>query len=151
MWPKDTIITSIANPNIFVDSDALYAANDIDDPLHKKSVKILQYLFPYKPVLTLSTNIIMEVATLISQRISKYKANEVLTEFRSGVYRIIHPDEDLILTAEEIFKSIRSKNVSYSDCISFAVMENYKIDWAFSFDIHFKKQGFRRVLVDGKL
>lgn len=142
------MITFTANPNIFVDSDVLYAINDKTDSLYNRSVGILHSLLLHKPILTVSTNIIMEVATLISQRIGKRHANEFLTELRSGLYRIIHPNEELILRAESRFRSIVSKNISFSDCISFIVMEYYKIDLVFSFDNHFKKQGFKRVGID---
>lgn len=133
---------------IFIDTDFLIALNDTDDVLHQKAIKILGSLSQRKTSAFLSTNIILETLTILSQRISKKKALELLDELRSGKYIIIHPDEDLVFEGEKIFRQVRSKNVSYSDCLSFAVMREYKIEQVLSFDIHFKKQGFKRIGID---
>ena len=73
----------------------------------------------------------------------------VINELQSGAYNLIHPSEQDLLRAEHLFRAIPSKNVSYADCISFAIVEQYNIRWVLSFDIHFKKQGFKRVGIDG--
>lgn len=133
---------------LFIDSDALIGLHYIYDALHKPVLKILDTISLSDYASYLSWNVILEALTVISQRVSKKHAIGVLDEFRSGKYTIIHPDDDLIASAEEIFRSIRSKNVSYSDCVSFAVMRRYGIQRVFSFDVHFKKQGFKRVGID---
>lgn len=139
------------NPNTFVDSDVLYAINDKSDILYRESVDILRQLLIFNPIFYISTNIISETVTLINQRVSKVCAIKLLNNLRSDRYKVIHPDESLILAAEEIFVSSTSKNVSYSDCISFAVMKHLGISLVLSFDVHFKKQGFKRVGIDTKL
>ena len=88
--------------------------------------------------------------TIISQRVGKNYAIKVLEELRSEKYNIIQMDDNLIADAENLFNRIRSKDVSYSDCISFTTMKRYSIEWVFSFDEHFKKQGFKRIGIDGK-
>lgn len=135
---------------LFIDANALVVLNDKDDPLHRQAQEILQQISKTNFENLLSTNIILESATLISQKVGKNKGIALLDELRSGKYTIINPDNNLISEAEAIFRSIRSKNVSYSDCVSFAVMKYYGIDWVFSFDEHFKKQGFKRIILDGK-
>lgn len=134
--------------NIFIDSDALFALNNEAEISHKVAQERLKTVFKETPTPYLSTNILIETITMISQRVGKAKAIILLEELRSGKYIVIHPSEDIVLQAEEIFKSIWSKNVSYSDCLSFAIMRSYGIQWVFSFDIHFKKQGFKRVGID---
>jgi len=134
---------------VFFDADVLVALHDLTDLLHEN---VLQYfemmsIGNIKPFL--STNVILEVLTIVSQRVSKDKALSLLNEFRSGKYAIVHPDEDLVMKGEEIYRGVKSKNVSYSDCLSFAIMKAYTIEWACSFDIHFKKQGFKRFGIDG--
>lgn len=136
---------------LFIDSSALVALNDIDDPSYRNAQKILQVILKENFDSLLSTNIILESTTLISQKVGKAKGISLLDELRGGKYTIINPDDSLLEDAEEIFRIIRSKNVSYSDCVSFAVMKHYDIKWAFAFDDHFKKQGFKRIGIDGKL
>jgi len=134
---------------IFIDTDALIALNDASDLLHNQAVDILTKIDRRRILPYLSTNILLEVLTLISQRVSKAKALRLLDEFRAGEYVIVHPGERVVDKAEEIFRSVKSKNVSYSDCMSFAIMQDNNIEWVFSFDVHFKKQGFKRVGIEG--
>jgi hypothetical protein len=132
----------------FLDTDMLIACYSKNDTSHQKALKIIKENSNKNWTVYLSINILMETLTLISQRISKKTALEVLKELRSGTYNIINPKEEDIILAESIFKQIKSKNVSYSDCLSFALMTIYDIKDVFSFDIHFKKQGFKRIGVD---
>jgi len=81
--------------------------------------------------------------------VGKKQGVMVINELQSGAYNLIHPSEQDLLRAEHLFRAIPSKNVSYADCISFAIVEQYNIRWVLSFDIHFKKQGFKRVGIDG--
>ena len=134
--------------NIYIDTDALVALHDISDSLHTRATKILKNLVSQQITPYLGTNILLETLTIISQRLGKNQANELLNELRSGKYKIITPDNELTLKAEEIFRSVNSKNISYSDCLSFAIAKEHNIKHVFSFDIHFKQQGLIRVGVD---
>lgn len=134
---------------IFIDTDALIALNDVSDGSHKKALQILKLLAKGSYIPYLSTNILLEALTIVSQKIGKTQALKLLDELRSGKYMVIHPDEKTIFIAEDLFRSITSKNISYSDCLSFVVARKYGISWIFSFDIHFKKQGFKRLKIDG--
>lgn len=134
---------------LFIDSSALVALNDKIDADYIRAGTMLSKISSDKFNLYLSTNIFIETLTIISQRVGKEKGIALLDELRSGKYIVIHPDDQLIAQAEDIFRTIKSKNVSYGDCISFAVMRRYGIQWVFSFDIHFKKMGFKRIGIDG--
>jgi len=133
---------------LFIDSSAFVALHYPKDSSHKKALIILENIAKETFTYYTSLNVILEALTVVSQRVSKEYAVLLLDELRSGKYTVIHPDEELIASAEGIFREIRSKNVSYSDCVSFAVMRRYGIQWVFSFDLHFKKQGFKRVGID---
>lgn len=133
----------------FMDSDAFIAINFVTDTNHDKSVKILDLLKLKKKIIYTSTNVIMETSTIISQRLGKKKANEFIKNIRSTTYLVIHPNEEIILRAEDTFTKKTSKNTSYSDCISFTIMQSRKIEWAFSFDADFKKAGFKRLGLEG--
>jgi predicted nucleic acid-binding protein len=128
---------------IFVDSSAFIALYDKADALHHKAI-LLSQKSPKEDInLISSTNIIMETSTLLSMRISHQKAVDFLTDIRNGTIEIVNPDIGLITEAEEIFVNQKSKNVSYSDCICFAIMKEKGINIAFSFDKDFEKNGFR--------
>src|SRR3989344_8884122 len=136
--------------NLYLDADVLVGLNVQIDVHHTNAILLLSTVAKMKPPpsLYVGFNILLEAFTMISQRERKQQAQKLQSEVRSGRYTIIIPDEELIDRAEELFFSIPSKNVSYSDCMSFAIMEKYKIEYVLSFDIHFKKQGFRRIGID---
>lgn len=133
---------------IFIDTDFLVALNDADDSLHTKAVRLLKIFSQKTTSAFLSINILLEALTIISQRLGKKRAIGLLDELRSGKYLVVDLDEDLVLAGEEIFRKAKSKNISYSDCLSFAVMKRHKIRFVLSFDVHFKKQGFKRFGID---
>lgn len=130
---------------VFVDADALIGLNDRFDAHHKTAIQISQRLEADNTPLITGTNIISEVTTLLSQRLGHAKAVDFLNELRSGTTRIVHPTELVVFEAEEIFRKQRSKNVSYSDCLSFAIMRDRGINLAFSFDQDFTKNGFKLI------
>ncbi len=134
---------------VFLDTDVLVGLHDVDDKLHERVQGLIRQASQLSLEPVVSTNILLESLTLISQRVGKQTAIDLLDELRSGMYQVVNPGDELILKAEEIFRGVASKNVSYSDCVSFAVCRRLGVEWVFSFDLHFKKQGFKRVGVDG--
>lgn len=134
--------------SLFIDSDVLIGLHYVHDASHKAATELFSRILLSNYNSYLSLNVMLETLTVISQRVSKPFAVELLHEFRSGKYTVVHPDDELIASAEDIFRTIRSKNVSYSDCMSFAIMKRFGIKWVLSFDEHFKKQGFKRIGID---
>ncbi|MBU1017319.1 MAG: PIN domain-containing protein [Patescibacteria group bacterium] len=133
---------------IFIDTDALVALNNLSDKLHNRALEAAKKINGKSYQYYIGLNILMETLTIVSQRCGKKQANALLKELRSENYIVLNPSQEEILIAEEIFANARSKNLSYSDCISFAVMKTHNISQAFSFDIHFKKHGFKRISID---
>ncbi|MFH1566059.1 MAG: PIN domain-containing protein [bacterium] len=133
---------------IFIDTNALVALNNSSDTLHNKALETAKKLNTGTYLYYIGLNILIETLTIVSQRCGKKQANALLKELRSGTYTIINPLQEDIIVAEEIFVSAKSKNLSYSDCLSFAIMKTRNILQTFSFDIHFKKQGFKRFNID---
>ncbi len=46
------------------------------------------------------------------------------------------------MNAWKMFKKYEDKELSFTDCISFVLMKNLKLNKAFTFDEHFKQLGF---------
>jgi len=63
-----------------------------------------------------------------------YASREVLT--------ILRPDHDVEIKALLLFRKYSDQKVSFTDCVSFALMRTHKIAQAFSFDSHFQLVGF---------
>lgn len=135
--------------SIFVDSSAFVAIKKPNDPTHLKSLEILERLSLRKIIPYTSPYVIAESVNVISRQMDRKAAASLLTEIRSGEYFVITPDENIVFRAEDLYKRSPSKNVSYADCMGFEIMKDLNITWAFSFDTHFKKYGFKRLGIDG--
>lgn len=125
---------------VFVDADAFVGLTIPTDAYHKTAVSLVKVLKDKKAQLFTSSDVLKEAATVISQKASHEAAIEFLRKITSGEVDItvIFVNEKVNQRGVEIFIQQMSKNVSVFDCTSFAVMEKYKIEHAFSFDKHFK-------------
>jgi len=56
---------------------------------------------------------------------------------------IIRIDEEIFSEAWSIFRE--SRGYSFTDCASFTVMKKYGIPIAFTFDRHFRDEGFQTI------
>ncbi|MDH5769426.1 MAG: PIN domain-containing protein, partial [Nitrospirota bacterium] len=61
---------------------------------------------------------------------------------RSRISRIVDVTEEDRLKAWEIFKKYEDKEFSFTDCTSFALMKNLRLQKSFTFDEHFRQMGF---------
>lgn len=78
---------------VFIDSDSFIALNDTSDTIHEQAIQLNAMLHEKKTALFTGTNVLMEVATILSQRVSHKKAVEFLQLIRQGVITVIHPDK----------------------------------------------------------
>jgi predicted nucleic acid-binding protein len=59
--------------------------------------------------------------------------------------RLIHVDEALFDEAWQYFTRHEDKSYSFTDCLSFAVMKQFEIQTALTFDRHFVQAGFQKI------
>lgn len=129
---------------IFLDTSFFKALIDPKDDFYKKAAKIYSNFWKEKIVLVTSNYILDETFTLIRGRCGR----KYLKEFRdflnvSGnmikIYRVTVSDEakawDWLLEDWS--------NLSFTDCVSFALMKRLDIKRAAAFDNHFTQAGFR--------
>ena len=128
--------------NLFIDSSAFVALNNRLDGTHQRAVELNNSLVGKEFRFFTSNFVISESLTMIAQKVSLERAVRFKEEdFRDvDVVKITEAHED---QAFEIFKHLTSKNISFVDCTSFAVMRSLGITTVFSFDEHFKKMGFK--------
>lgn len=127
--------------NLFVDSSAFVALRSVEDPSHNQAVALLQRTGDEHAELVTSNFIIAESITVISQKVSQWDAVD-FREHDLAAIRVVRITEELEDQAFEIFRNLTSKNVSFIDCTSFAVMRSLGFTTAFAFDEHFTQQGF---------
>ncbi len=131
---------------IIVDSSFLFALAYEQDSCHQKALTIKKIELKENDYY-LGMNVYSEILTLVSQRVSKAASLELLNYINQN-YNLINPDEDTYIKADTYFRKAKSKNISYSDCISFAIMDQENIELVLGFDDHFKQMGYKRVGID---
>lgn len=128
---------------LFVDTSAWLALNDKNDQYHDESVSKITKVRQQKIQLVTSEYVFDESVTIIRYRISHRAAvafGDALVS--SNVASIEDITDEERLKAWVLFKKYRDKDLSFTDCASFALMVKLKLQKAFSFDDHFKQVGF---------
>ena len=121
---------------ILFDTDAFFALNISSDSNHAKARELLKSSSDSQNIFYVSNLVIQETATVLS-----HKANQKISlDFVSNIEKM--PIEKIIVDQKienkswEIFKNQHKNKISFIDCSNLAILENYKLDYVFSFD-HF--------------
>lgn len=128
---------------LFVDTSAWLALNDKSDQYHDKAFSILNVVKRQKIELITSEYIVDESITIIRYRIS-HRAAIVFGDslMDSTIVTVMDITMDERTQAWLLFKKYGDKDLSFTDCTSFALMNKLKIRKAFTFDDHFRQIGF---------
>jgi uncharacterized protein len=132
--------------DIFVDTGAWFALADEDDIHHKDASSIFPVLLKTSKRLLTSNLVIAESYVLILKELGHNAAIDFLKGI-NGSPRIIriHSTSDMEQEAEAILTKYTDQDFSYTDAVSFAIMNKQNIKKAFSFDKHFQTMGFVKI------
>lgn len=131
------------NNTLFVDTGAWFALADKSDQHHSQAVKVYPNLLSSCHHLTTTNLVIAETYVLIRRAIGHQPAISFLENIAASPRVIkIYSDSALEEAAEDILRKYQDQDLSYTDAVSFAVMKQYGIIQAFSFDQHFVTAGF---------
>lgn len=121
---------------IFVDASFYVSLLKPTDSNHDNAVALARKLGRASKLT--SQAVLGEVVTVGSQRFSK-EATIIFIEhiLRGRTTTILFETHELVTRAWKIFKTIKSKNISWVDCYSAAIMEAYKIETVLTFDKDF--------------
>lgn len=128
---------------IFIDTGAFLAKFLAKDQFHSRCLEIWDELSFSKNKLFTSNFIIDETLTLISRRAGyQFAVDKAFTFYSSKILTILRPNLNDEIRALHFFTKFAPLRVSFTDSISFALMENYSLQKVFSFDKHFEIAGF---------
>lgn len=130
----------------FVDTSFFKAYADKKDDFHTQALKIFQKLQETNTQLVTSNFVLGETFTLIRTKcglVATKEFKDILEQFEVDlkIIRVLFIDE---AKAWEWFVKDWSK-LSFTDCVSFALMKRLEITQAAAFDEHFQKAGFKPV------
>jgi len=125
----------------FIDTSAFYAILDRDDRNHQKGKKAWMEILGESPTLVTSNYVLVETFALLQSRLGL----EAVRGFQEDVVPIVQVEfvtPEMHRAGTAALLSAGRRGLSLVDCVSFEVMRDSGIKIAFTFDSHFKEQGF---------
>jgi len=127
--------------SVFIDTSALLALLNADDEHCAKAAKVWRRLLEAEEPLVVSNYILVETFALVQSRLG-IEAVDLLQEEILPVITVCWVDEKLHQAGTQVLLAERRKKLSLVDCVSFAVMRHFGFKKVFTFDRHFREQGF---------
>lgn len=129
---------------VFIDSGPLRAAKNAGDQYFSQARAGLTSLAQHFTPLLTSDYIIDEVYTGLLTRWNYESAMQFDSYLRKSEVQIEHITHERFIKAQEIFRRYnKDKKWSFTDCTSYVVMKELKINTVFTFDQNFKQMGFK--------
>jgi predicted nucleic acid-binding protein len=126
---------------IFIDTSAFYALLDRDDKNYQRGKRLWTEILDAGYALVTSNYVLVETFALLQSRLGFDAARG----FQEDLVPILHVEfvtSDLHRLGVAALLSASRRGLSLVDCVSFELMRNSGIKTAFTFDSHFKEQGF---------
>jgi predicted nucleic acid-binding protein len=128
---------------IFIDTGALLARYLEQDQHHKEAIQKWEKVRIANKKCLVSNFVLDEFFTLLARRTTyKFAAEKAHIIYASNVFEIVRPDQIIEEQSIALFAKLSDQKISFTDCISFALMKRYKVKHVFSFDHHFISAGF---------
>jgi len=128
---------------IFIDTGAFLARYVKRDRLHEAAQSGWRELRTRRHRCMTSNFVLDEVLTLLGRRVSySFAADRATALWASESLLIVRPERRDELAAIELLAKLADQRVSFTDCVSFALMRRHRVRSAFTFDRHFESAGF---------
>lgn len=126
---------------LFVDTSALLAFLDADQPRHADTVEAWRRAIDDRDRLVTSNYVLVEVVALVQRRLG-FDALRALASDLLPLVETLRIDEDLHAAATAALFTAGRRRVSLVDCTSFELMRRHGITHALALDADFARQGF---------
>jgi hypothetical protein len=128
---------------IFIDTSA-FCALTISKDQHNASAKALyKTIQKNKAAIHSSDYVLDEVYTLLKTRGSHATAVKFMDEIVKSHIIILRVTEEIEASAKLIFRRFEEKKLSFTDCTSFALINQLGIEAVFAFDEHFRYHPYK--------
>ncbi len=132
---------------IFIDSSGFYAMLASDDDGHAAAAKIVAAAQKRKRGFVTTDYVLDETATLLKARRKPHLAVQLFDRLdRSQACRIEWTDSERFHEVRSYFVKHADQEWSFTDCLSFRVMAQFRLREALTKDSHFEHAGFTALL-----
>ena len=129
---------------LLIDTGAFFAQRNPSDEHHERATRGFADLAHSSVLLYSTEHVLDETLTLLARRESYAYAAEAGEELLSSrALRWLDATASDWTTALKLMRKYADQGVSFTDCISFALMKREDIRDVFGFDRHFLAAGFR--------
>lgn len=129
---------------VFLDTGYLIALEASDDQHHDEAVRHWRQSVPEISSIVTTAYVFDEVVTFFNGRGHHSKAVEIgMRLHKSPRVEAVHGTEELFGAGWRRFQNRPDKRYSFTDCISFIVMERRGLEEALAFDQHFEQAGYQ--------
>jgi len=134
------------NKLVFVDTSAWIAIISPRDKYHYPAKAFYSDALAQRRRLLTSNLVVAETYTNLRQMLGHRKAVFFLDIIeQSRRLQCVWSDQELEAQARDILRRYDDQDFSYTDAVSFALMQHMKLTQAFAFDHHFSIMGFVRL------
>ena len=129
---------------VFVDTSAFFALLDSSDINHRRALQLFQGLLDSDAFLVTTNYILVESLALVQNRLGVEAVRALLDDMLPvvTVHWVTPETHALALSA---MLAARRRRLSLVDCVSFEIMRTSGCQKAFTFDSHFREQGYAPV------
>jgi len=128
---------------IFIDTGAFVARYVERDQYHAQAAEYWSHIRRSGLACLTSSFVLNETFTLLSRRATyEFAAERARNLYASSILEVLRPTEEEEVAAIEYLEKYADQQVSFTDCISFALMRARDIRDVFTFDRHFALAGF---------
>ena len=138
----------MAAERAFVDSSGWYALIDRRDAVHTRARSLLQQLLGDGGRVLTTDYVLDESFTLARSRAGALAARRLLDLVdQTAALDTEWVGPGRFATARAIFRKHLDQGYSFTDCVSFVVMEELRVARALTTDEHFRQRGFEALLL----
>lgn len=132
---------------VFIDTSAFCALSIPKDKHNLKAKLIIQSLLKEKVIFCTSNYILDETYTLLKSRADHQTAVKFLQTIEGSGIEILSVAKAIENKAKKIFIKYPDPKLSYTDCTSFALIDEHQILYVLAFDEHFKYFKYRKHII----
>jgi predicted nucleic acid-binding protein len=130
--------------NLFVDTSAFYALLDQDDGNHQRAATAWTKILQAADGLITSNYVVVETVALLQHRIGLVAVRAFQSDLVPAVH-VAYVDNEIHRQGMSGLLAAERRKLSLVDCVNFELMRHLGLTRAFTFDSHFRQQGFEMI------